>query len=1103
MRNQLTLKHNNLVFNHLRKAFLAFLFVTAVIQLRADSTHNLVTLSPQLHLSHYAIEDGLSLNTVTAFAKTQDGYMWIGTEDGLNRFDGYTFQIFKRTVGKENTLPDNMISALLADSQGRLWVGTEKGLAIWSGGTDFKNVQTMDGSLGRVSVIEEDIYNRIWVVVKQQLMMFNDSTQKLEPYHEMLSVKTHQVNTAIESLHSVGPLVYFGKKNCLNSIDIANLELKEQCFTEDNIGRKITRITTIYSNGKDLIWIGTSEGLIRYSTLSGSAELFHTSAATNRRLSGNHIQSLLVDNENKVWIATATGLNVFDPLADRVYQYHKNYIDQRGLLSDDIVSIFQDDVGLVWLGTYGSGLNVFNRQTQNFNHYFTKRDAFNLNSSNTIHSITTDLLGNIWVGSYGSGLFQIDSQRKTLRRVTDHTGSLKNSFITSLHFDIYDNLWISTLSGLYVYDPDYQSYHQISHPKFKGIVSTISEDRNGDLWIGVDSGLVKIEGVQGKYDETANIRVIDFTHRIKKYLDDKNYIINDIYEDVEGLLWIGSDLGLFVVEPSTEFQHAFVHDENNTKSLSHNYVQVIYEDTQGVIWIGTGDGLNKLVMNNGLTQNAYFEHFSEDNGLVNDSVYGILSGEGDELWLSTSNGLVRFYTSTNKVEHFTTRDGLQSNEFNLWAYHKSSDNEIFFGGINGITSFYPDSIIVEKRDFIPSVSSIKINNQAIRSFDSFEKIVLSKKSDLVSISLTPLDFSNPSSHQFRYRLKGFNDEWIEIGSTRVINISGLVGDGATLEIQTKVTGNDWNSPIKDIAIEVNTNFWQSEKGVMFYIVLSLVLVSAMFTLWSRRLINRGRLVRSELNANREYIRNIQLDIEREKSATDLANQELVQLRERIAYYESRFDEYAKKDRITRFYKRKFFEEIINNEDAFYKSNQLDFPAGCLITIAIKNYSELLEKEHKANVEAAVADFSDIIKDYVSGDDLICRWNSECFLMLESGSIHDIKQRLYNFHRLISNRTYDCGNGRLLPFEFILTVIPVPVTSHRSSLINRSVIAYLSIDLIESLKPRGEQGAFVFKCRSQMHPAEIEKKISYGADLLMNEAIFELVPLNELLIKENV
>lgn len=1069
----------------------------------ADEDKQGVLLQPQLHLSHYAIEDGLSLNSVTSFVKAQNGFVWIGTEDGLNRFDGYAFEVFKRSSSGRDTLPDNMITALLSDSQGRLWVGTDKGLAIWRGGQTFSSINVEGIKAGTVSHIIEDIYNRIWVVFQRQLLIFNEQTQTLEPYHEVLSVKTHQLNNSIDSIHGVGPIIYFGKKNCLNSIDIANLQLKEKCFDQETTGIEIQRIGSIHSNGKDILWLGTAQGAIRYNTLSESVELFNENGAENRRLVDNRIQSILVDKQSKTWLATSNGLAVYDPTSDKLNHYTKNYIDKRGLLSDDIVALYQDDHGLIWIGTYDSGFHVYNYRSQSFNHYFTKFDAFNLDSTNTIHSLTTDLLGNIWIGSYGSGVFQIDSQRKSLTQVNAQSGILQDVFVTALHFDIYDNLWISTLSGLFVYDPDYDIAVRIEHEKFAGIVSMISEDRNGDLWIGVDSGLVKIEGIKGKYSDIDNIQIIDFSKRLSDQITSKRFFINDIYEDVEGFLWVGTDLGLVVIEPNNDIQFKFVHDENNLKSLSHNYVQVIYEDTQGAIWIGTGDGLNRLVLNNSVNSNAYFERFDESDGLINDSVYGIQSGEGDDLWLSTSNGIFKFSTADNKFTRFSARDGLQSNEFNLWAYHKSSEGEIFFGGINGITSFFPDSVREQVQEYVPAVSLVRVNNQVIETRAQDDEIHLTKESDLLSIIITPLNFANPSSHEFRYRLKGLNDEWNDIGTSRVINISGLVGDGFELEVQTRIFGKRWSSETRTIPIVVDTNFWQSDKSLFVYFAIGLILALIGFVAWSRRLIVKSRIVRNELATNREYIRSLQLDIEREKASTDLANQELVQIRERIAYYESRFDEYAKKDKVSRFYKRKFFEEIINSEDAFYKTNQLDFPVGCLITISIANFDDLMKREHKANIEAAVAEFSDVVRDYVSGDDLICRWNNESFLMLESGTVNDIKQRLYNFYRLISNRGYDSGNGRLLQFKFCLTVIPVPITTHRSSLINRSVIAYLSVDLFAYLKQEKEYGAVVFLCNSQLHPAEIEKKISFGAERLVSEGFFELVALSEYIIKEGV
>lgn len=1070
--------------------------------LQADELKRL-QISPELHLSNYSINDGLSLSAVTAFSQTDDGFIWIGTEEGLNRFDGYQFKVYKRNSKEKHTLPDNQISSLLTDSKGRLWVGTDKGLAYKTNDDKFISVPVEKPlSSYYVSVMVEDIYSRLWVIVNGQLLLFNPNEQLLVDYNKELNLKKIIRNRNISGLHSIGSSLYFGQEGCLFSLDLINQELKERCIKE--LKADDFPISSISSNKKDTLWIGTHNGVIRYNLLNENYRHYKYSVDGEGELSSNHVQSVFVDSTDRVWIGTSDGLNVYEQDIDSFTRYKKNLIDKNSLLSNDILAFYEDTQGLIWIATYDSGFHIWNKSNEMFNHYFTRKDASELKATNMIHSVTTDLLGNIWIGSYGSGLFKIDSTRSTLVKIQSSTDSqiLSNALITDLHFDIYDNLWITTLNGVYTLNPDDNEIIRLHNPLLDETALSITEDRNGELWIGLQSGLVKIQGVKGKLTSNQKYHVVDYTKRLNSILNTQDFLINALYEDVEGLIWVGTDSGLAAFKPEDDTEYLFTAELDNAKSISNNYIQVIYEDTQGVLWIGTGDGLNKLNLNRGNIAESSFQQFTESDGIVNDSIYGIQSGSDDSLWLSTSFGIILFNSANNTTKHFTVKDGLQSNEFNVWASHKSSDGEILFGGVNGVTSFFPDDLVSKQLN--PSVKLIEVmkNNKSVDvNSESFPTVYLKDEEDFLTIKTSALNYHNASSQAYRYRLSGLNSDWVELNDTRIINLFGLHAGDYLLEMQVKQRNSNWGDTFNLLAIEVKDNFWQSKTAISIYIFTLVFLIGGMIYWWLLRLNKRSELIKLELEDNREYIKQLRFELESSKDKGEEFLRSLNEVEEKVKYYENKVIEYSKKDKLSQFFKKSFFEEVIANEDDFFKKNNTKPPGGCFIAFSISNYEKLLKTEYKANIESSISELCELISDYVSGDDLIARWDDSTFIMLDSLSFEETKQRVYNFFRLLNQRSFDCGNGRLLKFDFNIALVPTPVVESKSYLVNRLTSAYLAIDFLYYSKQRNVTGAYAITSSIDHHPTEFEKKVSQGIDVLLDEKFITVTNLKEFFTKE--
>ncbi len=1085
--------------------------ITILFLLISNSTvalpaKNELVIAPKLHLANYSINDGLSLNSVTSFAQTIDGFMWIGSEDGLNRFDGYEFKIYKRIVGDFNSLPDNMINSLFVDSRSRLWVGTQRGLAAYDQEFDiFKRVTTQEKNTGLViTAMVEDIYGRLWVLGNDELFVFDEESQSLVPFSQAINAQQPFMAKGLSGLHTIGPNLYFGKNDCLITLDLVNLNFKENCFGKNQLGNQYS-VRTVTSNGRDNIWIGTPYGAIKYNLLTQEYLIYHANAEPELTISHDLVQSIFVDSSDTVWVATANGLNRFNANTEKFIQYHQNLVDDEGLLSGDILAVYEDADGLLWIATYGSGLHIWNRQTEQFGHFLTRQEASQFGITNTVHSIATDLLDNLWIGSYGDGLFKVNPERNKIERIHAEgtTRKLSDFLITALHFDIYDNLWIATNHGLYALNVDTNRLHKL--PNIDGFVSALTEDRNGELWIGMFSELYNISGINGRITQESNVKVTAYNHHFKELFGDDKFTITSIYESIQGLIWVGTEKGLLLFEPGDElkFLASFTSDESNSKSISSNFIQVIYEDTQGVIWVGTADGLNKIEYDHNQPSNSYFIQYTEKEGLINDSIYGIHSGHDEILWLSTNFGVLSLNTSSGEVFHYSVKDGLQSNEFNIWASHKSARGEVYFGGVNGVTSFNPETLLKTPVKPKLKVIEVKLNGAVVKNLALTDStLTIQNESDLLTVKVASLNFYEPNKVNYRYKIVGASNAWYDIGETRVINIFGLNSGLYSIEVQASNKTGEWIPLEQPIEIEVQSVFWRSTMAIMLYAVLFVGLLIGAFYYWFRRVNLKTMYIKGELDKNRQYIKQLQLDIEKTKESEEYKQQEIMRLNERLDYFRQKFEQYVKRDKTTELFKRKFFEALINREDDYLKKHQAPFPPGCVITIAINNYQKLLKTEFHANIEAAVSELAELIRDFTSGDDLICRWSEDSFMMLESGSFEQLELKLYNFYRILKNRTYNCGNGRLIQFEFTLSIVPTPLSTHRSNLINRSLVLYLSADLIDFLKQHYQPGAFVFRCIDDCHPVELERRVSEGVEQLLKQNRFELIPLAKKLVKES-
>ena len=789
-----------------------------------------------LHFEHYAIEDGLSQSTVFCILQDSQGYMWFGTEDGLNKFDGYSFTVYKHNPDDPGSLSSNWIQTMLEDDSGNLWIGTrDGGLNKYDQALDqfihyrFNPEDPASLSDDEITALLQDQDGSIWVGTG------NGGLDKFDPLTGRFVHYRHNP----ENVKSLSP----------------------------------GAILSLFHSNAGTLWVGTNGGgLNRFDRTTETFDHFLNDPGDIHSLVDNTVWSIFEDSAGALWIGTSAGLDRFDPVNETFTHFRNNPGDPASLAYDVVQTIYEDKAGTLWIGTYGGGINTFDQDSQTFGRYGNFPGDPHSISSNIIMSIYQDREGVLWFGTIGGGISKLDLGRVNFTHYRNdpmNANSLSNNMVRAFFQDPDDTLWVGTMfSGLNRFDPETQKWQQYSNDPndpsslSDNFVSTIYRDRAGVLWVGTIHGLdrfepntetfvhfdlhqndpmdasrIEVTAILESQDDTFWIGTTDgfypFNRQDEVWGEKENFDLASnqalyvyiISEDQRGQLWIGTlGSGIYIYNPKDgNFSH-YQHEPGNAESLSQNFVTALLIDDTGLAWIGTnGNGLDRFDLGTG-----EFTHYQEDDGLPNDSVYCLLKDRDENIWLSTNNGLSRFNPRTELFSNYDMTDGLQSNEFNAKACINANNGEMIFGGINGFNVFEPES--VQGNPVIPPIviSSMSKNEEAIDldwSHSSTSEITLKWPVNSFDFEYAALSFAQPEKNQYAYYLEGFEDTWKEVGNRRFGQYTNLPGGSYTLRVRGSNNSGVWNEAGIAVQITVVPPFWQTG---WFFAVLVLAILGVFY-----------------------------------------------------------------------------------------------------------------------------------------------------------------------------------------------------------------------------------------------------------------------------------
>lgn len=766
---------------------------------------------PVLRFEHLTIADGLSHSTVTAFAEYQ-GFLWIGTNDGLNRYDGREFLAFKHDPADPASLSHNSVTELFVDSRGRLWVGTRNGLNLRNlagpGFTRFLHDPADPASISdnRIGTIAEDARGRLWVGTRFGGVNVYDPA-------------TNTFRALRPAGESVGGLVYkdlqgriwLGNSAGLHLIDTEAPRLIPYIFDSADPARDVYGLA---EDRDGMLWVGTDNGLYAYQIAEGRATHYRHDPADPRSLSDNGVSWVFADKRNQVWVSTySAGLNRLDRGGGGFRRIRHDPANPTSLSTDQVGRLYLDRKDLIWIGGESGGVNIFNPETEELHHYtYDGNQPVNL-SSVQVTSLVTDPGGALWVGTVGGGLNRLERGAAPLLTVyRAGPGGLADDTVSMLYFDRQGTLWVGSYDGLSALDPAtgrIDTYrHDPSDPTSlsSNAINRMLEDRAGALWIGTEDGLNRFERGRGV------TRIYPAAPDNPTALAGAD--VSALYEAPDGTLWVGTwggGLHRLIDRERGSFAR-FQADPGRADTLSDNFIYQLIGDRAGGIWIATLNGLNHLDPASGR-----FTRYGEEQGLPANNITCVIPAEDGALWLSTGRGLARLDPTSGAVRRLTPRDGLQSYEFRGNACHQAPTGELFFGGINGFNAFFPRDLVPVIRPVQVRITGLHVLNQPTLT-DELESssLKLSYRDSLITFDYTALEFVHQHAIRYRYRLEGFDQDWIEAGDRRSATYTNLPPGRYQLLVSATDLSGRWGEPTRSVTLEVSPPPWLSWWAYLAY-----------------------------------------------------------------------------------------------------------------------------------------------------------------------------------------------------------------------------------------------------------------------------------------------
>lgn len=793
---------------------------------------------PSYYFKNYQVYNGLSSNTITAILQDKKGFMWFGTRNGLNRFDGNVFKVFQNKLSDSTSIGSNSIFSLYEDAGEKIWVGTYSGIYIYNPlKEDFKPFKLIPQ--GEVRYIKGDKRHNIWIVSNLTLYRYDETSGKVTTY------KLQNDQTIVLQVSANGTVWDATAKGFIHRYDAASGRFISYDIAAYNGGKKFSAIQDLCPAGDTALVVGTMNQAVVFNYRK-----LRISNLFRKPVHDIHTHIIFHDGDDNYWLGTENGLYITNTRTGTTAIVQKKYSDPYSITDNIVSAICRDAEGGIWIGTYFGGVNYYSRQYNNFKKYFPEPGANSL-SGNIVHEICKDKYGRLWVGTEDAGLNQVDLKTGRIKHFTpgQGPGSISYRNIHGLLAD-GDKLWIGTYEhGLDVMD--LKTEKVIRHYEAAKNASSFTSDfivslyktREGDILVGTWNGLFRY-----------NPATDDFTA-----LPFFNKPIQSILEDKNGTLWVGSyGGGLYYENKKTGKRGHLLYRPGKNSRLINNYVNGLFEDSQGNLWCCTEGGLSAFNLATGQVT-----HYTVENGMPVNQAFRMLEDNRGILWISTSKGLASFDEKSKRFDVYHTANGLPTEQFNYNSAFKDRDGAMYFGTVKGMIRFEPEKFA--PNNYVPPVyiTGIQINNNELpiggrksplhNSITYTHHITLNYDASSVSLDIAALSYIIPEMNAYAYKMDGIDKTWTYLKNNRRIYYTKLPPGHYLFRVKGANSAGVWNNRETTLAIHVLPPYWATIWAYLFYIAAAGAIVYIIFRYYHIAVAekNQRRIETIQINTERE------------------------------------------------------------------------------------------------------------------------------------------------------------------------------------------------------------------------------------------------------------
>jgi len=813
---------------------------------------------------HLDTKDGLSHTAVGTLLQDKHGFIWIGTQEGLNRYNGYRFESFYHRSDEPKSLSHDYIWDLLEDSNGDLWIATDEGLNRFNprDGSFEHIIHKVDssGNLNHDSARElyEDSSGQLWVGSDAGLCRMETDgsfTHFIPEVGDPQSISQGIVHAILED--SKGRFWIGTDQGGLSLMDRdANRFFQYRHDPKDPQSLGDNNVRFIFEANDGLLWIGTFNGgnSILNPDTGKFTRLQHNPKDVSS-LSSNRLRAILQDNQQSIWIATVESIDLWRPETRNFQHFSVDYSDKDGTSAKEILDLYQDDGGVIWAGTV-NGISKWNANIPYFPHI--KHQAGDSDSlfSDLIISFTEDKQENLWIGTF-EGLSHWDKKTGKFSNIQRDERGLSSERVMSLLFDSQARLWVGTMNeGLNLQDPgttDFQVF-SLDESNSKSIsadaITKIYEDSHGDIWVSTYGGGIN------RYQGNGNF--VRYPSSEEKGYEFSDLMVVDIVEDEEGYLWLATEGGGVIrFDPATGKTTLLRHQPQNPNSLSSDKAITLMR-TKDSIWVGTmNEGLNRFDAATGS-----FKRYSKENGLASNAVYGLLEDDLGRIWISGGHGISVLDVRTDQVAVYDSTHGLQNEDFTHGAFLRMSDGTFLFGGFNGFNAF--DPLKIRGNSYVPAVKLTqftKFNKRFELNVPPYEisTLQLDYSDYVIGFEFAAMDFTAPQNNAYRYMLEEFDQNWVEVRDVHQATYTNLPAGNYRFKVQGSNNDGVWNNEGLAIDISVSPPLWATWWAYTIYFLFAAVLVYRFQRVQTEKL---------KREAEKRYNERLQLYIESLEEASD-------------------------------------------------------------------------------------------------------------------------------------------------------------------------------------------------------------------------------------------